>query len=68
MTHAQTVAGYVVLAVTIASVQLVGWRRGRPAPLGRILATLATWPPTRWPLLAAWLWLGWHLFARTDWR
>jgi Family of unknown function (DUF6186) len=68
MTHAQTIAGYVVLALTIAAVQLAAWRRGRPASLGRVLATLATWPPTRWPLLAAWLWLGWHLFARANWR
>ena len=68
MTHTQTLAGYVVLAAAIASIQLTGWRRGRPPPLGRVLATLATWRPTRWPLLAAWLWLGWHLFARADWR
>lgn len=24
----------------------------------------ATWP-TRWLLLAGWIWLGWHIFVRT---
>jgi hypothetical protein len=68
MTRTQTLAGYIVLAAAIAAVQLAGWRWGRPPTFGRLLATLATWLPTRWPLLAAWLWLGWHLFVRTNWR
>jgi hypothetical protein len=68
MTHTQTLIGYVVLAVVIATIQLAGSRRGHPPTFGRVLAKLAAWPPGRWPLLAAWLWLGWHLFVRTDWR
>ena len=58
MTRAGTLVGFAVLALAVAAYE--GWARRRPhrATLGRLVAALVTWPPTRWPLLAAWLWLG----------
>jgi hypothetical protein len=66
VTRAQTLAGYAVIATAIASWQWAAWRRGRTT-LGRLAGALAAWRPSRWPLLAAWLWLGWHVFARATW-
>ncbi len=68
MTRGGTLLGYGI--IVLAAVAYECWTRRRPhrATLGRLLAALATWPPTRWPLLAAWLWLGWHVFARVRWR
>lgn len=68
MTRQQTLAGYAVIAVAVVAYQWSAWRRGDRATLGQFVATLATWRLTRWPLLAGWLWLGWHLFVRVDWR
>ena len=66
MNRAQTLAGYVVIAAAVASWQWRAWRRRRMT-LGGLAGALASWPPTRWPLLVAWLWLGWHVFARATW-
>ncbi len=64
MTRGLTVAGYAVVALALAAHQWAQWRARRTAPLGRIVGWLVASTPTRWLLLAAWLWLGWHLFAR----
>lgn len=66
MTRAQTLAGYAVIALAVMGYQWAARRRRPAATLGRVIAWLAIWPPTSWLLLAAWLWLGWHLFARVD--
>jgi hypothetical protein len=63
MSRELTLAGYAVIAAALVAYAL----RGRTKPR-QLLAWLTARPATRWPLLAAWLWLGWHLFARVDWR
>jgi hypothetical protein len=68
MTHAVTVAGYFVLAAAIIGYDVAGrvWRR---TPTLGEAATLATrFRAGRWLVLGGWLWLGWHLFVRGDWR
>jgi hypothetical protein len=60
-----TLAGYVVLAVAMGGYQWLAWRRGR-ATLGRLLGHLTSRRRARWPLLAGWLWLGWHVFVRAS--
>jgi len=65
VTRDPTLAGYAVIAVAVVVCQWNFGRRGRTT-LGGLVAWLTTRPATRWPLLAAWLWLGWHLFARAD--
>lgn len=68
MTRTGTLVGYAVVALAFATYECWARRCPHRAPLGRVVTALATWPPTRWPLLAAWLWLGWHVFARVHWR
>lgn len=67
MTRHQTLAGYAFIALAVAAYQWAARRQRDGATFERFVTRLATWRPTRWPLLAAWLWLGWHLFARADW-
>lgn len=67
MTRGATLAGYAVILLALAIQELLARRHGG-ATLGRVVASLKARPPARWLLLAAWLWLGWHLFARVDWR
>ncbi len=61
--------GYAVWAVLAAST-LVVWAlshagsRGRVVRPSAVLARLATDPWLRVPLVVAWAWIGWHLFAR----
>ena len=46
-------------------------RRGRLprlVTLGELIVAVVQWSQVRWPLLVVWLWLGWHVFARVDWR
>ena len=74
MSRAATLAGYLVLAAAMALLQLAAWRArrqhrpGRSLTFGELIAALVQRSQVRWPLLVAWLWLGWHLFARVDWR
>ena len=67
MTRGQTLLGYAVIALAIAACEWSARRRGA-ATLGTFIAWLATSRFTRLPVLAGWLWLGWHLFARVRWR
>jgi hypothetical protein len=74
MSRTVTLAGYAVLACTLGLHQLAASRarraglQRRPLTFGELLVAITRRPITRWPLLAGWLWLGWHLFARVDWR
>ncbi len=68
MTRGQTLIGYAAIASAMVVYHLAGWRARRTPTLGELVGALATWPPTRWLLLAGWLWLGWHLFVRVGWR
>jgi hypothetical protein len=67
MTRALTLVGYVVIAVA-ALLQEVRARRTGRATAEDALAVVLRSQVGRPLLLAAWLWLGWHLFARAGER
>lgn len=67
MSRSVILLGYVLLVVAAAAVEVAARRRGS-GTLGDTLTVTLRWRPTRFVLLAAWLWLGWHLFARVDWQ
>lgn len=69
-----TLAGFVVLAAALILRQVSALRARRkrrarrPLTFGELVGAVVSLNPTRWLLLVGWLWLGWHLFARVDWR
>ena len=65
--RALILAGYVAI-VAAALVLEASARRGTPATFGATLSTVLRCRPARLLVLAGWLWLGWHLFVRVDWR
>jgi hypothetical protein len=74
MNRGITLAGYVVLAAALVLRELSAWRARRqhrvrrPLTFGELVVAVVRPSQLRWPLLVGWLWLGWHLFARVDWR
>jgi Family of unknown function (DUF6186) len=66
MTRPVTLAGYVVLAMAMATYQALGLLSGKTATLGQAVATLRRSAAGRVVLLATWLWVGWHLFVRAS--
>jgi uncharacterized protein DUF6186 len=68
MTRPVTLVGFALLAAAIAAAQTLGLRRGTTATLGQVLARARRSTAGRCLLLAGWLWLGWHLFVRADYR
>jgi hypothetical protein len=64
MTRAVTVAGFVVLATAIVGVQIAALRGAHVATVDTVVRALVRRRPARVLVLAAWLWLGWHLFVR----
>jgi hypothetical protein len=74
MNRTITLAGFVALAAALVLHELSALRARsqhrvrRPLTFGELVAAVALLSPVRWLLLAGWLWLGWHLFARVDWR
>lgn len=67
MTRAVTLLGYALLVVAAVGVEVAARRRGS-GTLGDALTLALRWRPARFVLLAAWIWLGWHLFVRVDWQ
>ncbi len=67
MTRVLTLLGYAVLVVAAIALELTARRRGG-GTFGDALSVALRWWPLRVLLLAGWLWLGWHLFVRVDWR
>ena len=63
MTRLVTLAGYAVIVAVAVGVEISARRRGG-ATLGAALAVVLRPWPARVIVVAAWLWLGWHLFAR----
>jgi hypothetical protein len=65
VTRAATLAGYATIAVAMVCFELVQRRR-----VGTTARDAVTWAlqvrGAKWLVLAAWLWLGWHLFVRVD--
>ena len=68
MSRAVTLAGYLALAVAALAVEAAGRRSGRVATFGQALAAALGRGPVRVLVQVAWLWLGWHVFVRVDWR
>ena len=68
MTRLVTLAGYAVILAAAVALDLGARRRPGGATLGRALAIVLRRWPVRLAVVAAWLWLGWHLFVRVDWR
>lgn len=67
MTRLVTLLGYVVLAASAAGLELAARRRTSGGFGDAVTIVMSRWP-ARVIVLAVWLWLGWHLFARVDWR
>lgn len=68
MTRTVTLIGYAVIALSGIGLEAAARRSDRVATLPAALGvTLRRWP-LRLALQAGWLWLGWHLFVRVDWR
>ena len=67
MTRPVTLLGYALVLVAAVSLEVAARRRGS-GTFGDALALILRWRPARLVLLAAWLWLGWHLFVRVDWQ
>ena len=64
------VVGWALIAAAALAWEWIGLRaRGDEWPT---VSDLVRWamrsPVGRWVLFALWLWLGWHLFVRVDWR
>ena len=68
MTRLVTLLGYAVLAGAALALEAVARRWGRTATFGGALSVASRRWPARLVLLAGWLWLGWHLFVRVEWR
>ncbi|HWC12123.1 MAG TPA: DUF6186 family protein [Acidimicrobiales bacterium] len=68
MTRLVTLLGYAVIAVAALALEAAARRSGRLATFGEALSIVRRSWPLRLVLLAGWLWLGWHLFVRVDWR
>jgi hypothetical protein len=65
ITRAVTIAGFAVVLSALAALELIARRGGTRVPtLGQWLGYLMRRPAGRALILAGWLWLGWHYFAR----
>jgi hypothetical protein len=66
--RALTLAGYAAVAVGALILETSARRGGTTATFGATLSTVLRHRPARLLVLAGWLWLGWHIFVRVDWR
>jgi len=63
--RAITVIGFVGIIAVLAVLETLARRKiGRIPTLGEWLGFVMRRPPGRALVLAGWLWLGWHYFAR----
>jgi Family of unknown function (DUF6186) len=67
MSRSVTLLGYAVLVAAAGGLEVAARRRGS-ATLGDALTIVLRSRAARVAVLAAWLWLGWHLLVRVDWR
>lgn len=67
MSRLVTLIGYALLVAVAIGLEIAARRRGS-GTFGDALTLTLRWRPARVVLLAAWLWLGWHLFVRVHWR
>ncbi len=68
MTRLVTLAGYIVLSLLGLGLELVARKTGRVAAFEEMLAAALRRWPLRFMLQAGWLWIGWHVFVRVDWK
>jgi hypothetical protein len=68
MTRTLTLFGYVVVAVSAVVLEVVARCSGRFSTFRVALSVILRRWPFRVAAQVAWLWLGWHLFVRVDWR
>lgn len=68
MTPVITVAGYVLVVVIAIGLELIARRTRRVVTFGEMLAAALRRRSMRLLLQAGWLWIGWHVFVRVDWR
>jgi hypothetical protein len=62
-------AAYVAVAVAALALETSARRRSEGGgTFGAAVGSGLRHRPVRLLLLAGWLWLGWHLFVRVDWR
>lgn len=59
------IALWVVIWSAIFLWQAVTVRSANLESFGSVVRLVRRWWLTRWVLLAAWAWLGWHLFVQT---
>jgi hypothetical protein len=64
MSEAVTLLGYAVLLAALAVLEARARRRPDGPTAGRVLGALLRHPAVQLLAVAAWLWLGWHLFVR----
>jgi hypothetical protein len=68
MTRAVTLLGFGIAVVCALGLETVARRSGRLATFGAALSGVMRHWPFRVLVRFGWLWLGWHLFVRVDWR
>lgn len=66
MTRAWTLVGYAVALSAAMALQVAGLVGRRVPTAGEFMRWFTRLRAARWLLLAGWLWLGWHLFARAE--
>lgn len=66
MSEVVTLVGFAVVAAGLVGFHAFGaWSR-RTLTAGELVGLLVRWPLVRALLMAAWLWLGWHIFVRVS--
>jgi len=68
MTRELILAGYVAVVAAVVALEATARHRGTTATFGATLSAVLRRRPARLLLLAGWLWLGWHVFVRVNWR
>lgn len=68
MSRILTLVGYAVIAVCAVGLEVAARGSGRFATLPEAISLAVRRWPVRVVLQAGWLWLGWHLFVRVEWR
>jgi Family of unknown function (DUF6186) len=68
MTRALILGAYTAAVAAAVALEVAARRSGSIATFGATLSAVLRHRPARLLLLAGWLWLGWHVFVRVDWR
>ena len=66
MSRTITLAGYAVVVAAMVAIEARARRRPGGPTAGRALRLLVRHPAPHLAAIAAWLWLGWHLFVRAS--